>query len=127
MAMTSVSLCLVLICAVYAANAQYVTAQQFHLQSLNRAVEAAKAMYETLAEEQARAQYYYFYHHHSIPQQQSDQQQGRLVTDQQALEAKEEFLAGVPTFPRPMDKAIYQGGESVTNQQALEAKHEPPG
>ena len=61
MAMSSVAPYFVLICAVCAANAQWhIYAQQYYLQSLNRAVETAKAMYETLAEEKARTQYGYY-------------------------------------------------------------------
>ena len=111
MAMSSVALYFVLICAVCAANAWPMTVQQYHLQSLNRVVETAKAMYEMLAEEQVRAQYY---HPHVVAdkqqeftmnEKQSEQQGPQLKqqripweTDQQAMEDEEEPNLGNPQF-----------------------------
>ena len=72
MVVLNIALCFVLVSAVCAASAQWPIpyAQQYHLQSLNRAVEAAKAMYETLAEQQAIAQHYYFGYHADANKQQ---------------------------------------------------------
>ena len=112
MALSNVVLCFILISAMCAANAQWPIPpygqQYYHLQSLNRAVEAAKAMYETLAEEQTRAQHYYFGYHADANKQQE------FITN------KEQFEQG--PFPPPVSK---QGGGLVTDQQALEAEGDP--
>ena len=110
MAVSNIAPCFVLICAVYTANARPITVQQYHLQSLNRAVEAAKAMYETLAEEQARAQFYYQtaaanmqqdsitkeqqYRQDGVFEQQSDQQGVPWITDQQGPPPNKKHIPG---------------------------------
>ena len=109
MAMSIVALCFVLISAMCAANAQWPIPpypQQYHLQSLNRAVEAAKAMYEMLAEEQTRAQHYYFGYYANA---------NKFITNKQQFEQE-------GPFPPPIST---QGGGWVTDQQALEAERDP--
>ena len=103
MAVSKITLCFVLICAVCAANAQVYT-QQYYLHSLNRAVEAAKAMYETLAEEQARVRYGYRCSYYAA----ANKQQG----------SEQQFR---PFYP-PVSQ---QGGGWVTDQQVLEAERDP--
>ena len=109
MAVSNITLCFVLICAVYAANARPMTVQEYHLQSLNRAVEAAKVMYETLAEEQAKAQYRY-YHNDA-----ANMQQDSIANMQQDFITKEQQYEQDGVFEQQSDQ---QGVPWMTDQQS---------
>ena len=146
MAVSNIALWFVLICAVCAVNARGIHTQQYPLQSLNRAVEAAKAMYETLVEEQARAPYYLYPNAAANMQQESfpDERQSNqeAFVEQSLNRAMEAAMAMYETLAKEQARAQYglqadneegpfeppvsqQGGGWVTDQQALEAERDP--